>query len=323
MLTRRMLFGALLATACLPASALAQTTIKAAQIEAMMNDIAQGRDPAFTQPIAPGWSLTADRSLADRIREINARLAQEIERVATVFINAAAGEKIAATKAVVAAIDPETARDGAAYVFEGSGPSMGITRLLLFVPTATLGADAVDKVVAVSTKFVRSPKTDDTYYEYSDPANLKQSTVLELPGSDTSWTTDARPPMAPDQVYALKKCRHLFILGWYCNTSVYQLRDLPGSGGQVKLMVSLLYSLPAGADNAQFTDARAENVLDGTSAIYVLLVAGDQIMIYSPAVQSKSGSLSMQDMLNSGLKEQYGRLVSRLSTELGIGKLPY
>jgi hypothetical protein len=250
-------------------------------------------------------------------------LAQEIERVATAFLDAPASGKIAATKAVVAAINPETARDGAAYAFEGSGPSVAVTRQLFFVPTANLGANAVDKVVDISTKFVRSPKTDDTYYEYSDPANLKQSTVLGMPGSDTSWTTGARPPMTSGAVYALKKCRHIFVLGWYCNTALYQLRDLPGSGGQVKLLLTVLYSLPGGADNAEFIDARAENVADGFSAIYVLVVSGDQILVYNPAVQSKSGTVSMQDSLNAGLKEQYGRLVSRFGAELGLGKLAY
>jgi hypothetical protein len=322
MLTRWMLLW-VLAVSCVPVSALAETAVKAAQIAAMMDDIAQGRDRAFTQPVALAWSLNADHLSADRIRDVNARLALEIERVATAFLDAPASGKIAATKAVVAAIDPETARDGAAYVFEGSGPSIAVTRQLFFVPTANLGANAVDKVMEVSTKFVRSPKTDDTYYEYSDPANLKQSTVLELPGSDTSWTTSARPPMMSGSVYALKKCRHILVLGWYCNTSLYQLRDLPDSDGQVKLLLTVLYSLPGGADNAEFTDARAENVADGFSAIYVLVVSGDQILIYNPTVQSKSGTVSMQDSLNAGLKEQYGRLVSRLGTELGIGKLAY
>ena len=104
--------------------------------------------------------------------------------------------------------------------FEGSSPSLAFFRQLLFVPAAGIGGNPVGKVMQISSKFVRSPKADDTYYEYSDPANLKQSTVFELAGSDTSWTTGARPPMESGSVYALKKCRHIFILGWYCNQSV-------------------------------------------------------------------------------------------------------
>jgi hypothetical protein len=129
--------------------------------------------------------------------------------------------------------------------------------------------------------------------------------------------------MVPGPVYVLKKCRHIFILGWYCNTSVYQVRDLPGSGGQVKLLLTVLHSLPAGADNPEFTDARAENVVDGFSAIYVVLLSGNQILVYNPGVQSMTGSVRLQGRLSAGLKTAYGQLASLLSTELGIGTLPY
>lgn len=312
-----------LALSYLPVAATAQTLVTAAQVETVMNDIAQGRDAAFRQPLAPAWSLNTEHSTADRIREVNARLAQEIERVATAFVSAPAAEKIAATKAVVAGIDPKTARDGVAYAFEGSQPSLAVIRQLLFLPATDIGADPVNKVMQINSRFVRSPKTDDTYYEYSDPTNLKQSTVQELPGSDTSWTTRARPPMTPGSVYALKKCRHIFILGWFCDTSLYQLRDLPGSNGQVKVLLTVLRPLPSGADNAQFTDDRAENVVDGFTAISLVLVSGGQILLYNPGVQSKAGATSLQGILSAGLEEEYRQLASVLGTELGIGKLPY
>jgi hypothetical protein len=311
-----------LAVSCLPVSAMAQTSVTAAQIEAMMNDIAEGRDKAFSQPVALAWSLNAAHSTPDRIREINARMAQEIERVVTAFVSAPADEKLAATKAIVAQIDLDTAQNGADEVFEGSGPGLAIMRQLLIVPATDVGDDPVDKLMQISSSFVRSPKTDDVYYEYSDPINLKQSAVLELPGSPTSWTTGARPPMTLGSVYALKKCRDIFILGWYCDTSLYQVRDLPGSGGQVKILLTLLYPLPKGADNAKFTDDRAVNVVDGFSAIFVVLISGDQILIYDTGVQYKAGNTSMQGTLNAGLKEQYRQFVSLLGTELRIAKLP-
>ena len=319
--TGRMLLW-VLAVLCLPVPALAQSSVTAAQIEAMLNGIAEGRDNAFTQPIAPAWSLSAALSTPDRIREVNARMAHEIERVVSAFVNAPAAGKIDATKAVMAQIDAETARDGAAQEFEGSGPGLGVIRQLLFVPVAAAGANPVATLMQISSQFMRSPKTDDFYYEYSDPTNLKQSTVLELPGSPTSWTTGARPPMTLGSVYALKKCRNIFILGWYCDTSLYQVRDMPGSGGQVKFLLTVLYPLPGGADNAKFTDDRAVNVVDGFSAIFVVLVSGDQILVYDTGIQYKAGSTSMQGTLNAGLKEQYRQFVSLLGTELRIAKLP-
>jgi hypothetical protein len=135
MLTRQILLWVFVVSS-LPVSAMAQTSVNAARIEAMMNDIAEGHDKAFTQPVALAWSLNTDHSIAGRIRDINARMAQEIERVAGAFITAPAADKITTTKAVVAQIDPETARDGAAYAFEGSSPSLAFFRQLLFVPAA-------------------------------------------------------------------------------------------------------------------------------------------------------------------------------------------
>jgi hypothetical protein len=126
--------------------------------------------------------------------------------------------------------------------------------------------------------------------------------------------------MVSGWVYALKKCRNIFILGWYCDTSLYQVRDLPGSGGQAKVLLTMLYPLPKGADNAKFTDDRAGNVVDGFSAIFVVLASGDQVLVYNIGIQSKTGSTSMQSTLDAGLKEQYRQFVSLLGMELGIGK---
>jgi len=301
---------------------MAQTPITAAQIETILDDIAEGRDDAFTQPVAPAWSLDTGHSTADRIREIDARMALEIARVAAVFVDAPAAGKIAATEAVVAQIDAETARDGAAEEFEGLGPSLAVFRQLLFVPVADAGADPVDRVMQISSQFLRSPKPGDTYYEYRDPANLRQSTVVRLPGSDASWTTGARPPMEAGKIYALKKCRHVFVLGWYCDTSLYQVRDLKGLDGQAKLLLTVLYPLPEGADNARFWGAHARNVADGLTAVFVVLVSGDQILVYNVGVQSRTGNTNHQDSLDAGFKTIHAQFVGLLGADLDV-KLPY
>ena len=310
----------LIAVAAIPLPAIAQTSVTADQIGAMLNDIAQGRDKSFTEPTALAWSLDTPRPLADRIATINTALAQEIERVTGAFVGAAPAEKIAATKAMVATIDAQTTHDGAGYVFSGSGPSLAFFRQLLFVPAA--GADPVGTIMSISSRFVRSPKTVDYYYEYSDPTNLKQSSVVELAGSGTSWTTGARPPMAADTIYALKKCRDIFILGWFCTTSLYQVRDLPGSGGAVKLLLTAQRVLASGADNAEFNDDRGKNAVDGYTALYVVIASGGTVLVYNVGAESVNGSLSVQGKLTDALKEQHALLVSRISAELKIDKLP-
>ncbi len=313
----------LLAVAAFPLPAVAQTLVTAAQVGTTLGDIAQGRDKSFTEPTALAWSLDTGRALADRIAAINTSLAQEVERVTGAFVGAASADKISATKAMVATIDARTAQDGAGYVFSGSGPSLAFFRQLLFVPASNAGTDPVDAVMSISSRFVRSPKTVDYYYEYSDPTNLKQSSVVELAGSGTSWTTGARPPMTTGSVYALKKCRDIFILGWFCTTSLYQVRDLPGSGGTVKLLLTGQHALPAGTDNAEFDDDRGKNAVDGYTALYVVMASGGTVLVYNVGAESVNGSLSVQGKLSDALREQHAQLASRISAELKIDKLPY
>jgi hypothetical protein len=108
------------------------------------------------------------------------------------------------------------------------------------------------------------------------------------------------------------------VLGWYCNTSLYQVRDQPG----FTLLVTILRPLPNGADNAKFDDDRQKNIVDGYTAVYVVTAAPDLVLIYNLGIQSKAGAPSQQSRLNEGQKEEYRQLVSRIEAELGIPKLP-
>jgi hypothetical protein len=283
--------------------------------------IAQGRDPAFGKAVAPALSLDPALPPAARAAQIVTRIAHEVETVVAAFASATDAERIAKTKAAVARFSAETARDGAARSFEGSGPALSVMRQLLFAPAQSAGADPAAKVTDIVSSFERSPKTDDSYYAYANPADLRGSQVTELPGSDTSWTTKAQPAMTPGQVYALKKCRHVFMLGWYCNTQLYQVRDLPGSG--VKLLLTFLHPLPPGADNPRFTDDRAKNIVDGYTAAYVVASAGALVLVYDLGIQSSPDEPGHQGMLNSGHKEEYQQLSTRLAAALGLAKLPY
>jgi hypothetical protein len=293
--------------------------LSAEAIATPLTTIADGGDKTFGAAVAPAQSLDAGRPRADRIHAIVERMAGEVATVTTAFATAPDAERIAATKAAVARFNPETAQDGASRSFEGSGPSLSLMRQLLFVPVARAEISAAT-VMQVVSQFERSPKTDDNYYEYSNPADLKAATIADLPGSDASWTTKARPAMTPDQVYALKKCRHIVILGWYCNTSLYQRRDLAGA---VPALITFLRPLPPGADNAKFTDDRAKNIVDGYTALYVAIAADNLVLVYDLGVQSKAEAPSQQGRLNDGQKAEYRQLVARIEAALGLGKLPF
>jgi hypothetical protein len=305
-----------------PLAAMAATPLGADQIASVLTGIAQGSDAAFGKTVAPAQSLDVQRPPADRIAAVIARMGQEIARITTEFTAAPAAQRVAKTRAAVAQFSPETAKNGTSRSFEGTGPSLSLMRQLLFVPTASAGAEPASRVMQIIGRFEHSPKTDDTYYEYANPADLKGSQVVELPGSETSWTSHAQPPMEPGRVYALKKCRHIVILGWYCNTSLYQVRDgLPADGG-AKLLATFLRPLPKGADNPKFQDGKAENIVDGYTALYIVTATPDLVLVYSLGVQSKASAPSQQTRLNEGQKAEYRQLVSRIEAELGIGKLP-
>jgi hypothetical protein len=300
----------------------ADTPVPANRLSPLLSTIAQGKDPAFGTAVAPALGVNAGAPATERASAVITRIAQEIEQVTSAFANAASADKIKATRDAVARVSPETARDGASRSFEGNGPSLSVMRQVLFVPAAQAGADPTARVIEIIGRFERSPKPDDTYYEYADPMHLKHSAVTEEKGSDASWTTRARPAMQPGKVYLLKKCRHIPVLGWYCNTQLYQVRDLPGAPG-VKLLLTFLRPLPKGADNARFSGGRAENIVDGYTAAYVVVSSGDLVLVYSLGVQSRPDTASQQSRLNEGQKEEYRQLVKRFEAVLNIPKLPF
>lgn len=314
---------ALLLLLVLSPVARAAAPVPADRLSELLSTIAQGKDTAFGPAVAPALGVDAGLPTTARAGSVIARIAREIEQVTSAFANAAPADKIAATRAAVARVSPETARDGASRSFEGSGPSLSVMRQVLFVPAAKAGADPTSRVMGIIGQFERSPKPDDTYYEYADAKDLKRSAMVELPGSATSWTTKARPAMEPGKVYALKKCRHILVLGWYCNTQLYQIRELPGANPGVKLLLTFLRPLLQGADNPAFGGGKAENIVDGYTAAYVTLASGDLVLVYNLGVQSRPDTASQQSRLNAGHKEEYRQLVSRIEATLAIPKLPF
>ena len=290
-------------------------------IAGILDALGAGRDPLMGPHVMPAQSLATHESRAQRIAAANARMAQEIDRVVTAFKEAPEAQKAAATRAAVAAFDKETAADGASRQFEGRGPSLSIMRQMLLLRTDQIKApDPAARVIDVVSSFERSPKTDDDYFEYSSPTDLKGSKITELAGSKTSWTTAAQPSMQKDTLYAQKKCRHIVVLGWYCNTSLYSVRDAPAPLGG-KLLLTALYPLPRGHDNRAFTDDRAVNIVDGYTALYVVVPSGGMVLVYNLGIQDKAAAPSHTGRLNDGHKEEYRQLVTRLKADLGAAVL--
>jgi hypothetical protein len=296
----------------------------ARDISQILDAIAGGRDRVFGPAVAPAMSLDQKASPALRVQQIDARIAEEIDQVLGAFMNAPEAKKTAATRAAVAQHDKETATDGASRTFEGHGPSLSVMRQLLFLPADQVhAADPVARVTDIISSFERSPKTDDNYFEYSNPRDLAGSTIARLPGSKTSWMTSARPSMAQNTLYSLKKCRQITLLGWYCNTAYYAVRDLPSEqSGKASVLLTVLHPLRKGQDNSAFTSGQAKNIVDGYTAVYLVKRSGNLILVYNLGIQYKTSSPSQTSRLNAGQKQEYQQLVSRLKADLGIPALP-
>ena len=72
-----------------------------------------------------------------------------------------------------------------------------------------------------------------------------------------------------------------------------------------------------------FGDRRAENVVDGYTAVYVVLASGDLVLVYNLGIQSRSDKASQKSLLDAGHKQEYRRLGTRLEAALGIPELPF
>jgi len=318
---------------------------ESAEIARILDEVAQGRDGLFGQAVAPALSLDSQATPSAGVLQADSRIAQEIDRVLSAFMDAPDGQRPAATRAAVAAIDKQTATDGASRTFEGQGPSLSLMRQLAFVRSDQVqGGEPVARLRDIVSSFERSPKTDDIYFEYSDPRDLVASTIAKLPGSATSWTTGARPAMAGNTLYTLKKCRQVVLLGWFCNTADYAVRDLAASPtGKASVLITVLRPVGKGRDNPAFSGKQAENVVDGYTAVYLFKQAGSFILIYNLGIQSQlaptsqpgqgsagqktaggqsEATLGFADPLNAGQKAEYRQLLARLSAELGIKDFP-
>ena len=129
--------------------------------------------------------------------------------------------------------------------------------------------------------------------------------------------------MARVRLYALKKCRQIILLGWYCNTADYAVRDLVANqGGKASILITVLRPLQKGRDNPVFSSGQAQNIVDGYTAIYLIKRAGDLILVYNLGIQHEPDSPSHTDQLNAGQKKEYRQLVSHLQIDLGIAALP-
>src|SRR5258708_34769939 len=133
----------------LPPVARAAAPVPADRLSELLSTIAEGRDPAFGAAVAPALGVDARLPAAARAAAVIARIAQEIEQVTSAFANAAPADKIAATRPAAARVSPETARDGAARSFAGTGPSLSAMRQVLLGPASKVGADSAARTTVI------------------------------------------------------------------------------------------------------------------------------------------------------------------------------
>lgn len=310
---------ATVASVSAPSMARAQVANESAQLRQVLEARTTQRDGRFAGQVAPGLYLV-DGSPEQRLQEANQRLVTEANVLLQAFASGGDDQRVGLTLKALSAFDAETARDGAARLFFGRGPSMSIMRQIVFVPADRLGANAVQKVMEAVSSFELLPKPEDYYYVYSNALSLSQSRAPETRGASGSHLR-ASQTMADNAPYAIKKCRHV-LFTWYCNTSQYVQQPVSSSSDSARLLVTTLVDLKRNNDSPDFNrDSRTSNIVEGYTGFYLVKRAGNVIMIYNSGVQHGSDAPRLQGRLNEGHKVEYRQLVERLRSTLGVSPL--
>ena len=103
----------------------------------------------------------------------------------------------------------------------------------------------------------------------------------------------------------------------YIGRSFPFAQDISGGAHlqRVEAALNRLRPVAKGSDNAKFTDDRAKNTADGSTAIYVVTRSGPSVLIYNLGFQTTRSAPSLQSKLNEGHKLEYRQLVQRFAMD--------
>lgn len=280
-----------------------------------------GNNGFYNKVLSPAKSLKINLSDSDRIQEVNSKIIHEIHTVINEFTIATEEKKLETMRAVIFKFDPELAKNnGSNITFMGNSPSAAFSRVAVLIKKTSAIASAESLLKSFSS-YKRSAIPSTFIYEYSDAANISQSTIKAVKGTDLSWKLPhAALSIRPGQDLVLKKCRQIF--GWKCVTSLYRTGQLQSGKESIKYFYASMYDLATNPDHPEFADdKRSINQITGSTALYVVKESAGWLMLYGIDSQWNQGSITFKQLISDELSKDLKRVKERLALDLKVSPL--
>lgn len=285
-----------------------------------LNTMTLSNNGFYNKVLSPAKSLNLNLSESDRTLEINNKVAGEIDSVLTTFKNSREENKLQAVRAQVSKFDPEViSNNGAHIIFFNDGPSAAFSRVLMMVEKkAGNPAATAEGLLNSFSSYKRSAIPSTHVYEYSDAANISQSTIKSGVGSDVTWKLPlAAEAIKPNQDLVLKKCRKIF--GWKCVTSLYRTTQILPGNNSIKLFFAGIYNLASNPDHPDFaSDKRSANQITGSTAFYAVRESANWIILYGIDSQWNQGTIMFTSLISDEFLKDSRRIRERLSLDLKV-----
>lgn len=285
-----------------------------------LNAMTLSNNGLYNKILSPAKSLNLNLSESDRTLEINNKVAGEIDAVLTTFKNSREENKLQAVRAQVSKFDPEVvSNNGAHIIFFNNGPSAAFSRVLMMIEKkAENAAVTADAILKSFSSYKRSAIPSTYVYEYSDAANISQSTIKTGVGSDATWKLPlAAEAIKPNQDIVLKKCRQIF--GWKCVTSLYRTSQILQGNDSIKILYAGIYNLVSNPDHPEFSgDKRSTNQITGSTAFYTVRESSNWVILYGIDAQWNQGTILFTPLISEEFLKDSRRIKERLSLDLNV-----
>lgn len=289
-------------------------------LRSVIDSYTAGNNGFYNKSIAPLKSLNLNKSGADRISEMNNKIATEINSVLNAFDSAAEDKKREAVSNIIKEIDSELQGVASAHIeFIDGKPSQAFARTILILEK--IDNVGVDQVMNVLSSYKRAAKPNDFSYEYENAENLTEGEIKLTNGNEATWLKAAAPSgFEPGKDYVLKKCRQIF--GWRCGTTLYHVDSINNSKPSSKYLFMANYELKTNPDHREFiNDRRSVNQTAGGIALFVVRESTKWVIIYGVDAVISNDKVSFASLIQQEFQKDFNRLSQRLSTDLNLKEI--
>ena len=279
----------------------------------LLESFTAGNDGFYNKVISPAKSPNINLSEAERTKQMNVRMADELSSVITAFDGADELKKGANALAAIKKINGNLNTEQSAHIeFIDGAPSAALSRTFLLLNKKNLDAA---KALDIFSSYKRSAKLGEYIYEYADATNLTSGKVKFTQGSDQTWIKpNAAGALPMAQNVAIKKCRQIF--GWKCVTSLYHANHQTVTQPALRYVFMASYDLNNNPDHTDFVnDRRSFNQVAGSTALYLVRESANWILLVGIDAQWNQDSLSFTTLIQQEFQKDFKRLIQRFDLD--------